>query len=349
MIKKRKYTSKKVKNDEVGNGKLTKMGIHALSQFYADGKQLSEFSDEKVVAFTKAVGLSIQNMPDSYGIVLNNSQKRVLEGILKVFSDTNYNGEEEIDKITYSSQIYPINKAQEAYKNVDSVPIIRLTQSEIIELSGYDKRQSDKTHVIDAITFLGTKLFCFYWVRLKTDSSQKPVKGKNGEYAKEEVMEVSSLFRIRIIRENGELQYYEIHPSAVILDQINNKYGGNYFLLVPNNWKDEVKKLTGKNASSYTYEFLLWLRLQYEQIRRYNVKKTAKKAFEIIKSWEDIAITLKMPETIYKANRKKASKIIQDAYSVAIKLGYLLEVKNDDLVDILYLNEDYYPKLGELV
>ena len=86
-------------------------------------------------------------------------------------------------------------------------------------------------------------------------------------------MEVGSLFRIKTVRtEEGELQYYEIHPSAPLLDQISN-----YFLLVPNDWREEVKQLTGKRASSYTYELLLWLRLQYEQIRRYNSGKNRKK------------------------------------------------------------------------
>ena len=60
-------------------------------------------------------------------------------------------------------------------------------------------------------------------------------------------------------------------------------------------------------------------------------------------------MALKMPETMYKANRKRASKIIQDAYEVAIKLGYLLEVKNNGATDTLFLNESYYPKPGELV
>ncbi len=325
--------------------KHTKISIHTVSQFYGDNKQLSLFSDEKIDAFSRATGLSITNRPDSYGVVLNQSQRRVLEGILKAFSDSNYSGDEEIDKATYNSKIYPINKIAGAYNNVDKIPLVRLTQAEIIKLSGHDRTQGDKVDVVEAITFLATKQFCFYWVRLKTERG-KPVKDKSGDYVKEEVMEVGSLFRIKTVRaEDGELQYYEVHPSAPLLDQVNN-----YFLLVPNDWRDEVKQLTGKRASSYTYELLLWLRLQYEQIRRYNSgRNRKKKLFKISKSWEDVAIALKMPETMYKANRKRASKIIQEAYSVAIKLGYLVRVENNGAIDILYLNEGYYPKPGELV
>jgi hypothetical protein len=328
-------------------GRHTKMAIHTITQFYGDSKQLSIFSDEKIDAFSKATGLSITNRPESYGVVLNQAQRRVLEGVLKAFTDSNYKGDEEIDKATYSSKIYPINKIAGAYSNIDKIPVVRLTQAQVIELSGHARTQGDKQDVIEALAFLATNQFCFYWVRLKTEKG-KPVVDKSGDYVKEEVMEVGTLLRIKTVRDQaGLLQYYEIHPSAPLLDQVNN-----YFLLVPNNWRDEVKQLTGKRASSYTYELLLWLRLQYEQIRRHNKGggKTRKpKPFKLSKTWEEVAIALKMPETMYKANRKRASTIIQEAYSVAIKLGYLVKVENNGATDTLYLNEGYYPKPGELV
>jgi hypothetical protein len=327
--------------------KHTKIAIHTATQFFGDNKQLSLFSDEKIDIFSKATGLSIIDRPNSYGVVLNQSQRRVFDGIIKAFSDSNYSGDEEIDKAKYSKDIYPISKIEKAYNNVEKIPVIKLTQSEIIKLSGHNRTQGDKVDVIEALSFLATKQFCFYWIRLKTENG-KPVKDKKGDYVKEEVMEVGSLFRIKTVRtEEGELQYYEIHPSAPVLDQVNN-----YFLLIPENWRDEVKQLTGKKASKYTYELLYWLRLQYEQIRRYNSnggKKRKPKDFKISKSWEEVAIALQMPETMYKANRKRVLKIIQEAYSVAIKLEYLLKVENNGVNDILYLNESYYPKPGELV
>jgi len=329
--------------------KHTAISIHAIKQFFADPTQLSLFSDEKVNAFEKTIGIHLPNRPSSYGVVLNQSQRRVFEGIVKAFSDTNYLGEEQINKDTYSSTVHPINRIEGAYNNIDSIPVIKLTQSDIIRLSGYQKSQGDKVDVVEAISFLATKQFCFYWVRLKTDSKGKPVKSKSGDFEKEEVMEVGTLLRIKTIREGGELKYYEIHPTSVILDQVNSRYGGNYFLLVPDNWKEEVKQLTGTRASSYTYELLLWLRLKYEEIRRGNSRSKNKKPFILHKSWEEIAEALKMPESMYKANRKRASKIIQEAYSTAIKLGYLLRVENRGAIDILYLNEEYYPKPGKLV
>ncbi len=342
------------------SNKLTQIAMHGVSQFFGDNKQLSMFSDERIETFSRATGLNLTNSPTNYGVVLNQAQERVLYGILKAFSDTNYKGDELKEKAIALGEVYSLNqtsketlviKENAPYKNIDAIPVVRLTQAKIIELSGYDltkQRQGDKQDVIEALTFLSTKQFCFYWLRTKKESG-KFVKDKNGDYLKEEVMEVGTLFRVRYVKEEGtdKLDYYEISPSAPLLDQVNN-----HFLLVPNNWRDEVKQITGNRASSYTYKLLLWLRREYERIRKYNKnggKNRKPKPFKVNISWEEMAIALKMPETIYKANRKRAIKIIKEAYSVAQELGYLVKVEDNGATDILYLNEDYYPKPGELV
>ena len=345
--------------DQILKYRHTKMAIHTVIQFYGDNKQLSIFSDEKIEVFSGATGLNLTNRPTNYGVALNQTQSRVFEGILKAFTDTNYKGDEQKNKDIAFKDVYSLTETSAKtlikgdnapYKNIETIPVVKLTQAQVIDLSGYDlkaQKQSDKQHIMEALSFLATNQFCFYWIRLKTDNG-KPVKDKSGDYVKEEVMEVGTLLRIKTVRDQtGILQYYEIQPSAPLLDQVNN-----YFLLVPNNWRDEVKQITGKRASSYTYELLLWLRLQYEQIRRYNKgggKNRKPKPFKINKSWEDMAIALRMPETMYKRNRPRSYKIIQEAYSVAIKLGYLVKVENNGALDILYLNERYYPKPGELM
>jgi hypothetical protein len=261
----------------------TKIAIHTVSQFFADNKQFSLFSDEKVDSFTEATGLRLNNRPDSYGVVLNQSQRRVFEGILKAFTESNYRGDEEIDRATALKEVYSnkedsgitlVKGDRAPYKYIDKIPILRLTQAQIIELSGYDlkaQRPGDKQDVTQALGFLATNQFCFYWIRLKTENG-KPVKDKSGDYVKEEVMEVGTLLRVKTVRDQaGLLQYYEIHPSAPLLDQVNT-----YFLLVPNNWREEVKQITGKRASSYTYELLFWLRLQYERIRQIQQRRRQK-------------------------------------------------------------------------
>jgi len=338
-----------------GKPKTIKVALHAIRQFYGGNTQLSLFSDEKIEEYTLATGLNLMDKPDRYGAVLTQNQMRVYEGITRAFTETNYLGDESIytkdlqeDLSLSEAGVKTLLKGENApYKNIDKIPIVKLTQAEIIKLSGYDlkkQKQGEKQDVVEALYFLGTKQFCFYWLRLKKEKG-KPVRDKNGDYIKEEVMEVGSIFSIKTIRNQaGELQYYEIRPSAPLIDQIDS-----YFLLIPIDWRDEVKRLTGGKASRYTYEFLTYLREQYEHIRRSNSKKKNKRPFILRKSWEEIAITLRMPESMYKANRKRALKMIQASYSTAIKLGYLLKVENNGAVDVLYLNEAYYPKPGELV
>jgi hypothetical protein len=358
-INNRKEVAKLLKRilDFKEDKKPFKMGLHGASQFFGDNKQLTLFSDEQVDNFVRDTGLNLISRPNSYGVVLNQAQERVLEGVLKAFTQTNYKGHEEVGKYDSLQDVMNVGSGamreaiKKPYQNIDKIPVVRLTQAQIIELSGYDlksQRQGDKQDVIEALTFLGSKQFCFYWLRAKYEKG-KIVKDDRGDYVKEQVMEVGTLLRIKYVKEEGKdtLDYYEIHPSAPLIDQVSN-----HFLLVPNNWRNEVKQITGVRASRYTYTLLFWLRVQYERIRRYNKsggKNRKPKPFIISKTWEEVAIALKMPESMYKANRKRASTIIKDAYSIAIKLGYLVRVENNGVTDTLHLNEKYYPKPGELV
>ena len=136
---------KKEGGDEVEK-KHTKIAIHTVSQFYGDNIQLSLFSDEKIDAFKDATGLNLTNRPTNYGVVLNLAQRKVFEGILKAFTDTNYKGDEQKDKATALREVYPdtetsaktLVKGENApYRNIDTIPVVKLTQAQIIELSGY--------------------------------------------------------------------------------------------------------------------------------------------------------------------------------------------------------------------
>ena len=108
------------------------------------------------------------------------------------------------------------------------------------------------------------------------DKNGMPEIDSEGKWKKEEVMAVDTLFVIKEIRDQkeGKLEYYEIIPSPIFLDQRES-----YFMLIPYNWREEVRELVGnKKASSYTFCFLLFLRYQYELSRRTqkNVQNPAK-------------------------------------------------------------------------
>lgn len=317
------------------------MGIHAVNQFFAKPKNRTLFSEEKVEEFVKATGYDLLNKPEGYGVFLNVSQGRVLDGILKAFSETKYKGQRTVSKVESLKESYSKGKEKlsKVYANIQSIPVIRLSQAEIIKAAGYDTtNQKHKKDAVEGLTHLATAQYCFYWERLVKDERGNPLKNKNGDYRKEEVMEVGTLFRVSEIRE-GERVYYEIHPSAVMLDQVNSDYGGPHFLPIPYDWRRDIKRVTGK-TSKYTEQFLLWLRQQAEELRR------KKKPLEIRYTWEEIAEILKMPETLRKRNRKRAEGLITNAYDAAIKLNYLTKVDRG-VADTLHLNKEFYPKPQE--
>ena len=63
---------------------------------------------------------------------------------------------------------------------------------------------------------------------------------------------------------------------------------------------------------------------------------------KIICEWEEIAIALKMPESVYRRKKERALKILDDAYIVAKDLGYLLSYSREGNIDTLILNEQKY-------
>jgi hypothetical protein len=114
---------------------------------------------------------------------------------------------------------------------------------------------------------------------------------------------------------------------------------------------NEVKQLTGKRTpSKYTYEFLFWLRFEYENIRRNNSKKGNKKKrpYVIKKTHSQICETIKIPQSIYKKTKTRSERILNDCYSIAIQLNYLEKVEEKENEYILYLNENHYPQPGKL-
>ena len=341
------------------------VGIHNMAQLFNEPRQRNLFSDNQITAFMKSAGIyqadenNTQKKPPPPW--LNVAETRVFFGLMKAFSDTQYMGTHQVEKLDEFKERginVETQRAREVmktpYRNINQIPVLQLTQADIIRLSGYDSNMGDKQEVIKALGTLGMKQFAFFWKRLEKDEKGKPVKDKSGDFKREVVMEVGTYFRIKTIFQDNTniLKHYEISPSAVILDQVNDTYGGTYYLIIPGNWNEEIKKLTGRRATPYTYFFLLWLRMKFEEIRQFNnlqKNKAKKKPFVIKKSWEEIAQILYMPESMYKLNRKRAQEIIEKAYTIATRLGYLLRVENDGAVDVLYLNEEFFPQGRELV
>lgn len=342
-----------------------KTGKHLVSQFLGpvDPQTKLNFA-ETLERYTQETGLTMGNRPLGWGLNLNVAQQRVTSAILEAFSQDEYQGQitlpkEEVltdpergpnyvpDKVRGSG---PNALYRKAYRNIPQLPTIRLTLAEIVKLAGYDHgRQGDKEKVKEAVAQLGADRYLFYWKR-KAHTIKNgvaiPERDGQGAHKWEEIVEDGSLFRVKHVldEQTKELKYFEISPSAVVLDQVSPLYGGNYFLMVPRDLHVEIQKAVGKGkkSSSYTFAFLVYLLSEYERYRSH-AKKGAVLEVLISKPWEEIAQRIKMPETVWKRNRKTALANLERVYQVAKELGYLRSYhRGADGMDTLELEPSKY-------
>lgn len=325
--------SKESKKDQ----KPTQIGLHSVSNFLGKRKHKEMFESHHE-QFCKEYGVKIIDNIQRFGIDLTDIQMRVVEGVLQGFSQTDYKGniapknKHQLAKERFSG------KVPDTYKYIDEIPRIRVSQTEVLEWAGIKKSSiAGKERALKALQDLGVNQYCFYYDRLAKDSNGEPIKDRKGAWKKESVVAVDSLFMVKEIRDEktDAFQYYEIEPSSIFLDQRES-----YFLLIPYNWREEVRSIVGKKkASSYTFRFLLFLRYQYEIKRR---ASNCTPPYQVKWTPEEISIAINMPESVYRRKKDRMNKILEDAYSVAETLGYLSSYQRKNDVDTLTLNDEKY-------
>lgn len=315
----------------------TKIGIHAFRSLLGSLNQPDMFSNHHV-KFGHEYGVEVDRNIDKIGMDLTDIQSRVMEGILRGFSETNYRGNIAPQKKEEIAQKYT-GKLPATYKYIRELPRLRATQKQILEWSGLSTGSAgDKQRATEALNFLGREQFYLMYKRLAYDEAGSPERDKKGNFKKEDVEVVDTLFDVKIIREEsdkkapeesprGDVKYYDITPSTVFLDQIET-----YFILMPYNWRDEIEALYPGKYSAYIPRFIYFLRLQYEFKRR---AAREEKPFQLKWSSEEIARYLRMPRTVYQRNKAKMHSILEEAYSVAKKLGYLQSYERTGAQDIL--------------
>jgi hypothetical protein len=318
----------------------TLVALHSVKNILGHETQLSLFSEHNLDAFSKTYGIPLNEKITRFGIDLTDLQLQVMEGILRGFTETDYRGNiEPIDKSFLLEEKFAFGELPSAYKYINKIPCLRASQSQILKWACINQNSiAEKERAIEALKHLGTTQYCFYYDRLALDSNGVAEKDSYGKWKKEEVISVDTMFTIKEVRdkESTKLSYYEIIPSPIFLDQRES-----YFMLIPNDWRKEVTAVVGnKRASSYTFLFLTFLRYQFEMKRR-SIKNESQD-FTIRWHWEEIAIALKMPESVYKRKKARALKILDDAYFVAKQLGYLTDYWREESVDCLILNREKY-------
>lgn len=307
----------------------TKVSLHAVRNMLGNLDQISLFSEHDI---SKAISADaeLSQVITRFGIDLTDMEFRLVEGILLGFSQTNYEG-----------NLPPVEGPEEGVDFIN-LPRLKVSQLQLLRLSGISDSFGPKAKAIEALQSLSEKQYAFYYQRLVYDKNNNPKKDAKNNWVKEEVSVVSNLFTIKEVKNPGTqiLKYYEITPSSIFLDQIDT-----FFMMIPLGWREEVKSLIGsKKVSLYLFRFLFFLRYQYEMKRRTRKEKP----FTIKWSPEELCIAIKMPESIYVRQRKRANAILDECYTVAKKLGYLKSVSRETIVDSLVLNDAkfYNPRLA---
>lgn len=317
----------------------TQISLHSVKNILGDQSQLSLFADQ-ANEFSNEYNIALNGTIDRLGVDLTDMESRVMEAILRGFSEARYHENlESMERESICNEKFA-GKIPPAYRDVPRIPFLKITQAQILEWCGVGRNCiATKTRVVQALRDLGSKQYCFYYDRLVYDKDGLPVKDKNKKWVKEEIYTVDTLFTIKEVRNQDRLVHYEIFPSVIFLDQRES-----YFMFVPFNWREEVCELVGqKKASSYTFRFLLYLRYQHELFRRR--KQSA--PYILKRSKEEVAIAIKMPESVYRRKAGRMDAILSSAYEVALKLGYLSDYKRGES-EIFVLNDKKFFSAHEI-
>lgn len=284
----------------------------------------------------------VENADAESTLDLKNVESVVLEGIIRAFSKTNFKGNSPPVPIEDYVQERFDGKKPLAYKYVSEVPMLRATQTELLQICGLKENSiAHRERLVSAIKKLSYVRYVFYYERLEYDSDGNPIKDKDGSWAKEEVESVGTLFDIKKVVTSKNTMYYEIQPSSVFLDQ-----RATYFVYIRTKWREEITQAIekmGKNrlrnkVSAYTFRFIFFLYYQFEVKRR---SAYDSKPYSINWPPEEIGRSIRMSESVVK-HKKRRDKILQDAYEVAKQAGYIVSYNRGVKTDTIVLNHEMF-------
>lgn len=329
--------------------------------------------------YARKTGIALQdkkkNELTEYGIELTEWQDKAVKALLQAFTATNYKGN--TDSI-YADELLPNYRKTAAapssdipaFKNIDKLPRIRLTQAQYLELCGVDReKQSDKQNALEALNFLATEQFVFWWQRLimekvtyekhgKKRTKRQEARDADGTPLLEDVSATGNLFYIKRVnhKDVDTLNYYEISPSPVMLDRLNERYGDSTdFLIYPYKLEREIQQNTGKRLKKLEAKFMLWLTWKHEEqrknreaIKRHGNEAALSKLPELPEKetidWKALAIELNVPDSQLKKKQKTVYKRLESAYMIAQKAGFLkgYELEKDGTVRLFFNSAAYH-------
>ena len=273
------------------------------------------------------------------GFDLNATETAVCDAALAMFHDTGYRGHGSTtladsllrQGVELSDRHSPARIAIERYP---SIPFVRFTLAEMTRRAGMNpKVGGDRDKVKAAIQGLTRRHFVCSWKHLqqtrgtdgiwRTDPDGKHViRTHEGP-----LFTLSTTIPAESLGDTGAT--IELHATAVLLDQVNETFGGLNYLMIPRTLVDDIRKarkeLRGTEGKQVrgdllapTYRFLLYL---HERVKQRN--KRAGHILRVNESWQDVARIAKLPKSVIDTQTVRAQAILLEIYSTAKALGYL--------------------------
>ncbi len=314
----------------------TEMSLYSAKNLFGEQNQLTLF-DSYIDSLEKSFDPLIKGSVGRFGIDITEYQCRVLEAILKAFTNTSFEGNvHHVSKDRYLDNTED-SSLEGMCKYLDKIPKIRITQAELLQYLGIGRTSiSSISRAIEALHELNDKHFSFYYERRAQDGNGNLLSDSKGRPIIEEVTGKGPLMTVLEVAHSGSgrLDYYEIIPNPIFLDQRET-----YCMLIPSNWRDEVQKLLGKKKTSQTtFMFLIFLRYAFELFKR----RGERAPYQLRMSPEEVASILKIHESVIKRQKKRTVSYLVNAYETAKRLGYLKDFKVDKYLHVLTLDESKY-------
>lgn len=294
------------------------------------------FSSSYIDDLRKSLEPIISARVGRFGIDINDIECRVLEAILKGFTETSFEGNyKSISKKELSAKINTEIDLESTH--LEKFPRLRFTQKKLMDDLGVSRSHPGAiSRAVSALDSLSSKMFTFFYARKVVDEKGDFVLNKDGSFVYEHVVAQGTLLTLLRVKDESEsrLKNYEVVLNPLFIDEREENC-----LIIPSDWRQEVSSVVGnKKTSSYVFKFLIFLRYIHE----FFAKKNTNPPFVLEITMEEMAVTLKFPESSVKRQKKRTESVLENCYFVAKSLGYLEDYSLGEYMHRLVLNEKKY-------
>lgn len=329
---------------------------------------------QKLVSLAMGINLDESQVPAKIGFdISTESQRKLLFGVLRMMSETNYKGTYQVPNEQVLNPSGRGNKSVEAmtkgykvasgaefggaYENIPLTPVLKMNDRDLMRLSGFNPDSDyDVKNFRRAKEDLCFKQNFVMYKRYARNDKGQVIREKNGKTKFELVSTFSSVLNLKSISDPQTLQplYNEISLAPVFLDEISREYGSvreGYFLLIPSDCSREITETyrrlfprKDRQVPSVIHSLCWWFRLRVQDrlnkernpLTKYNRRKnpSSDNIDNVLRiGFLDLCRQLDYGEKSIKKNRRRNFRNLTDGIEVALELGYLTGFSYDEPTD----------------